>query len=155
VAGGDVNVAQVDAGVEHGGDVGVAEHVRVDRRHPHPGCLGQGAKPAGRSVPVHPGAASVEQDRSGDPLTDRLIESSADGRRQWDEDGLAAFAEDPEDAMAVFLTKVGNVQAGGFEDPMRWPASTSPGAKEASCPAQRQVSPWSSPVRRRQREQAR
>jgi hypothetical protein len=30
----DLDVAEVDAGVEHGGDVGVPKHVRVDRRHP-------------------------------------------------------------------------------------------------------------------------
>jgi hypothetical protein len=29
VAGGDLDVAQVDAGVEHGRDEGVAQHVRV------------------------------------------------------------------------------------------------------------------------------
>jgi hypothetical protein len=33
------------------------------------------------------------------------------------EDGLAAFAEDAEDAVAVFFAEVGDVQAGGFEDP--------------------------------------
>ena len=32
VAGGDLNVAQVDAGVEHRGHEGVAEHVRVHSR---------------------------------------------------------------------------------------------------------------------------
>jgi hypothetical protein len=42
---------------------------------------------------------------------------AADRRRQRDEDRLAAFAEDPEDAVAVFLAEVGDVQAGGFEDP--------------------------------------
>jgi hypothetical protein len=35
VAGGDLDVAQVHAGVEHGGDEGITEHVRVraDNRH--------------------------------------------------------------------------------------------------------------------------
>jgi hypothetical protein len=32
VPGGDLDVAQVDAGVEHGGDEGVPQHVRVHPR---------------------------------------------------------------------------------------------------------------------------
>ena len=32
VAGGDLDVAEVDAGVEHGGDEGVPQHVRVHAR---------------------------------------------------------------------------------------------------------------------------
>ena len=46
-----------------------------------------------------------------------MVESAADRRREWDEDGLAAFAEDAQDAVAVFFAEVGDVQAGGFEDP--------------------------------------
>jgi hypothetical protein len=63
--------------------------------------LSQYAKPAGGSVPIHAGAAGVEQYRSADPLSDRLIEGAADGRREREEDGLAAFADDPGDAVAV------------------------------------------------------
>jgi hypothetical protein len=66
---------------------------------------------------VHPSAAGVQQDRSEDAVADRLIEGSSDRGRERDEDGLAAFAEDAEDAVAVFLSEVGDVQTGGFEDP--------------------------------------
>ena len=117
VAGGDLHVAEVDAGVEHGRDVGVAEHVRVQWRHPHPGRRSQGAQPSGGGMSVHPDAAGVQQDRTASAVADRLVEGSADRRWEWNEDGLAAFAEDPEDAVAMFFTEVGDVQAGGFEDP--------------------------------------
>ena len=65
VAGGDLDVAQVDAGVEHGGDEGVAQHVRVHPRQPDPGLVGEGVQASGGGVPVHPGAASGAQDRPG------------------------------------------------------------------------------------------
>jgi len=68
-------------------------------------------------VPVHPSAAGVQQSRTAGPVVDRRVEGSSDGGRERDEDGLAAFAEDPDDAVAVFLAEVGDVQAGGFEDP--------------------------------------
>jgi hypothetical protein len=50
-------------------------------------------------------------------VADRLVKSSSDRGWQRDEDGLAAFAEDPDDAVAVLFSEVGDVQAGGFEDP--------------------------------------
>jgi circadian clock protein KaiC len=39
--GGDLDVAQVGAGVEHGGDEGVPEHVRMRARDPHTGVIGE------------------------------------------------------------------------------------------------------------------
>ena len=117
VAGGDLDVAEVDAGVEHCGDVGVAEHVRMQRRHPHPGCLGEVAEAAGGRVPVHPLSAGVEQDRPRGSVADRGIQSSADGGWQGDEGGLVALAEHSQNAVAVFVAEVGDVQPGGFEDP--------------------------------------
>ena len=68
-------------------------------------------------MPVHPGAAAVEQDRAGGPVGDGGVEAAADRGRKGDEDGLAAFAGDAEDAVAVFLAEVGDVRAGGFENP--------------------------------------
>jgi hypothetical protein len=63
VAGGDLDVAEVDAGVEHGRDEGMPEHMRVgpgdlDARRP-----GELVQAAGGGVPVDPGATAVEQDR--------------------------------------------------------------------------------------------
>jgi hypothetical protein len=42
VTGGDLNVAQIDAGVEHCGDEGVSEHVRMHSLSGNPGdhCKG-------------------------------------------------------------------------------------------------------------------
>jgi hypothetical protein len=40
VAGGDLYVAKVHAGVEHGGDEGVPEHVRVHPRQVHASGVG-------------------------------------------------------------------------------------------------------------------
>jgi len=68
-------------------------------------------------MPVHPGAAAPEQDRTGDPVANGPIEGAADRRRQRDQDRLAAFAGDPQDPAAVFISQIADVQAGGFEDP--------------------------------------
>ena len=70
-------------------------------------------------MPVHPDTASVEQDRTAGAVADRLVEGSTDRGWQWNEDGLAAFAQDPEHAVAVLFAEVGDVgrypvqQAGG------------------------------------------
>ena len=74
-------------------------------------------QPAGGGVPVHPGAAAVAQDRAGVAVADGAVDGAGDGWWQRDEDDLAAFAEDAQDAVAVFLAEVVDVGAGGFEDP--------------------------------------
>jgi hypothetical protein len=56
VAGGDLDVAEVDAGVEHRGDEGVPEHVRMHLRDLDAGSLAAPVQPAGGAVPVHPRA---------------------------------------------------------------------------------------------------
>jgi hypothetical protein len=66
----------------------------VDRRHLHAGRLSESAEAAGGGVPVHPGAAAIEQDRSAGAVSDGPVEGAADGRRERDEDGPAAFAGD-------------------------------------------------------------
>ena len=68
-------------------------------------------------MPVHPGASGVQQDRPAVPVADRPVDGPADRRRQRDQDDLGALAAYPQDAMAVFLAQVGDVGAGGFEDP--------------------------------------
>lgn len=70
-----------------------------------------------RRVPVHPGSAGVQQDRTCAAAVDGAVDGAADGGRQRDQDHLGALAAYPEHAMAVFLAEVGNVRAGGFEDP--------------------------------------
>jgi hypothetical protein len=58
----------------------VAEDLRVPWR---PGCraCGEPAQAAGGRVPVHPGAATVEQDRTLVPGAYCSVDGSADGWR--------------------------------------------------------------------------
>jgi hypothetical protein len=81
VSGGDLHVAQVDAGVEHGGDEGVPEHVWVHPGDPHAPDVGEMSETKSGSVAVHPHPSLVQ------------------------------------DTVSVFLAEVGDVSAGGFEDP--------------------------------------
>jgi hypothetical protein len=71
---------------------------------------------AGGGVPVHPGAAAVEQDRSADPACDGAVDRAADRRRQRDQDDLGALAAHTQDTVIVFLAQVGDVGTGGLED---------------------------------------
>lgn len=102
---------------KHGGDEGVAQHVRVHLWHLDPGGGGQVLEPAGRCVPVHPRFVGVAQDRTGFTALDGTVEGA--GHRWWkrDEDDLAALAAHPQDAVAVFFSEVADVGAAGFEDP--------------------------------------
>jgi hypothetical protein len=47
-------------------------------------------------------------------VTDRAVDSPADGGRQRDQDDLGALAADAQYPVAVFLAQVGDVGAGGF-----------------------------------------
>jgi len=84
---------------------------------PHARVLGEVAQAAGGGVPVHPGAAAVEQDRPAGPACGGAVDGPADRRGQRDQDDLGALAAHPQDAVAVFFAQVGDVGAGGFEDP--------------------------------------
>jgi hypothetical protein len=68
-------------------------------------------------VPARPGAAAVEQDRSAGAVCDCPVDGAADGWRQRDQDDLGAFAAYAQHPVAVLLAEVGDVRAGGFEDP--------------------------------------
>jgi len=100
-----------------GGDECVPEHVRVDPRQLDTCLLGEASQPTGRAVPVHPGAARGQPDRSGGPLVDGPLDGPCDGwgkRHQGDLVALAMHAENP---VAVLLAEVVDVTAGGLEDP--------------------------------------
>ncbi len=84
---------------------------------PYARVLGQVPQAAGGGVPVHPGAAAVEQDRPAGPAGGGAVDGPADCRGQRDQDDLGALAADPQDPVAVFLAQVGDAGAGGFEDP--------------------------------------
>jgi len=88
--------------------------MRVHAGDPDSGGAGQAA---GGGVAVHPGAAAVEQDRPAGPFADCLFDGPTHCWRQRDQDDLGAFAAHAQDAVAVFFAEVGDVGAGGFEDP--------------------------------------
>jgi hypothetical protein len=117
VPGGDLDIPKVDSGVEHGRDKGVTKHMRVRSGDLDAGVLGESAQAAGRGVPVHPGAAAIEQDRPAYPVSGRLVDSVSDGWWQRDQDHLGALAAYAQDPVAVLLAQVGDVRAGGLEDP--------------------------------------
>jgi len=68
-------------------------------------------------MPVHPRAVAVEQDRPAVTVIRGAVDGPSDRWRQRDRDDLAAFAADPQYPVAVFFAEVGDIRAGGFEDP--------------------------------------
>ncbi len=110
----------------------MAKHVRVWPGDPHAGSLSQAPQAAGGGVAVHPGAAAVEQDRPAATGADRPVDGAADRWRQRDQDNLAPLAAHAQYPVAVFLTQVGDIGAGGFKDPQ---------AKQAEHRHQREVVP--------------
>jgi hypothetical protein len=117
VPGGDLHIAQVHASVEHGRDKRMAEHVRMCPCDLDAGGFGEVPQAAGGRVPVHPGAAAVEQDRPAHPAAGRPVDGPADGGRKRDQDDLGPFAAYAQDSVAMFFAEVADVSTGGFEDP--------------------------------------
>ena len=93
------------------------EHVRVRSDNSHTCGLGEAFQPPGGSVAIHPGTAAVAQDRAVRAGADRLVDGPAGGWWQRDQDDLGAFPADAQHPVAVLFAKVGDVRAGGFEDP--------------------------------------
>jgi len=93
------------------------EHVRARPGHLDAGGLGDVAQAAGGRVPVHPGAAGVQQDRPAVPEADCPVEGPADRWWQRDQDDLGALPAHPQHPVAVLLAEIGDVCACGFEDP--------------------------------------
>ena len=115
---GDLHVAQVNASIKHGRDISVAQHMRMCPGDLDASGLGEVLQPAGGRGPVHPGAAAVEQDRPAGAVCGRPVDGPADCWRQRDQDHLGALAAHPQHPVAVLLAEVGDVGAGGFEDPL-------------------------------------
>src|SRR4051794_40021127 len=82
------------AGVEHGGDEGVAQHVWVHPRQSDASVGHEVPQPPGGGMTVHAGASPVEQQRSAGPVVGRPVNGAADGRWKWDKYDLAALASD-------------------------------------------------------------
>ncbi len=81
------------------------------------GGSGEVPQAAGGRVPVHPGAAAVQQDRPAGPGACGPVDGPADRWRQRNQDDLGALAAHPQDPVAVLLAEVGDIRAGGLEDP--------------------------------------
>jgi hypothetical protein len=77
----DLHIAEVDPDIEHGGDKGAPQHVRVHPRKSDSGLLGEAPQPPCGAVSVHPCAARGEQDRACGPFVDGSLEGAADRRR--------------------------------------------------------------------------
>ena len=113
----DLDVAEVDADVEHGGGEGVAQYVRVHAGHPEAGPFGEMLKAAGGDVPSHAGSVTTEQDRAGESLAAGPVDGAADSWWQRGEDDLVAFAVHSQDTVTVDFTESFDVATGGLEDP--------------------------------------
>ena len=118
VAGGDLDVAEVDAGVEHGGDVGVAEHVgvhpRASSRRRSSARRGGGGWRTWRSIRL-PARLRRIGPPARPPTARSMARPTAGGSGTSDD--LVALAVDAQDAVAVDLAEALDVGAGGLEDP--------------------------------------
>ncbi len=92
VPSGDLDVSEVDAGVEHRGDERVSEHVRVHAVDGHACRERELAWSAGGRVAIHAPAFAVQQERAGLATAGCAVDGSADRWRQWHEGDLVAFA---------------------------------------------------------------
>ncbi len=95
----------------------VPQHVRVGAADAHSADARKIPEATSGGVPVHPRPATVQQDQARSPTTDGAVNGTTDGERERDEDNLGALAAHPQYAVAVLLAEVGDVRAGGIEDP--------------------------------------
>jgi hypothetical protein len=84
---------------------------------PHPGGFGEASEAPGGGVAVHPGAAAVKENRPAETAADSPVDGPPDRWWQRDQDDLGSFAAYAQHPVAVFFAKVGDVGAGGLEDP--------------------------------------
>lgn len=117
VPGRDLYITQVDAGVEHGRDEGVPQHVWVHPREPDASLARELTPPPGGGMPVHADAAPVQQRRAGRSVGRCPVNGAADRGWQRNEEDSAALAAHAQEAVPVFLAQVVDVCADGLEDP--------------------------------------
>lgn len=87
VPGGDLHVAQWDAGVEHGRDVGVPQGVRVDPVG-DPAADGEPFDDSVRGASFHPQSVAVEQDGSGGAAFGGAVQVAGDLGCERDDRGF-------------------------------------------------------------------
>jgi hypothetical protein len=108
-----LHVAQWDAGIQGGGDEGMAEGVRPDPLFDgRPFC--DPAHDSRRAVAVQGGAVRPDEDRARGSPPDGQVDRQGCARRQRGGDDLAALAQHPESAMPPLETEGFDVRAGGF-----------------------------------------
>jgi hypothetical protein len=117
VAGGDLDVAEIYSSVEHGGDIGMAEHVGMHPRTGDAGRVCQVAEAASGAVPVHPVPTPVEQEWAAAAVPGRTFDGPCDGRRKGCQDVPVALAAHQQHAVAVLFSQIFDVGSGGLEDP--------------------------------------
>jgi len=114
VAGGDLNVAQWDAGVEGGHDERRTEHVRMHVVEAGP--FADQADPAVRGAGVEASAVAASQDRAFATLADRQVEGAAGSGDERDGRRLVPFADDPLGPVPAFEPEFFDVGSAGFAD---------------------------------------
>jgi len=113
---GDLDVAEVDAGVEHGGDVGVTEHVRMHPWGGDAGGVSELAQSSCGAVAGHSCTAPVAEDRTVGLLANGAVDRSSHGGWKWDRGELVALPADGQDAVWPWTSPVADIGTGGFED---------------------------------------
>ncbi|WP_405072075.1 hypothetical protein OG558_22585 [Kribbella sp. NBC_01510] len=68
-------------------------------------------------MPVHPGAARRQQDRSSRPVVDGAFDGPANGWGKRNQGDLVALAVHAQIPVAVLFAEIFDVAAGGLEDP--------------------------------------
>ncbi len=67
-------------------------------------------------MPVHPSPVGSGEDGSFGAFPDGEIDGAGGARRHGDDDGLAAFATDPQRVVSSFEADISDVGAEGFRD---------------------------------------
>jgi hypothetical protein len=62
-------------------------------------------------------ATAVEQDRAAGAGANRPVDGAPDGGWQRDQDDLAAFTAHAQHPVAMLFAEIGDIRAGGLEDP--------------------------------------
>ncbi len=113
---GDLDVSEVDVGIEHGRD-GMTEHMRVRPGDRMSAALASWCRPpvaACRSIRP-PRLLSRTGPRVRDPIARSM--APADCRRQRDQDDLGALAAHAQHPVAALFAEICDVRSGGLEDP--------------------------------------
>src|ERR1022692_5188780 len=117
VPGGDLDVAKIHSSVKTGRHERMPEHMRMRPGDPHTRLVSEPPESPGSGMTVHARPAAVKQNRPGGPATDSAVDSSSGRWWQRDQDDLAALAAHSQHPVAVLFAEVGDIRAGGFEDP--------------------------------------